>query len=104
MQPRAALRETLEGWQKDIQPPCRDVVGDVSSAFENVDPKLEFEPREPIFPAWRGRVIPGAPASAEPCVILRPHSAGVDEVRTRESPFSLCNRRRQTTDEAAVDC
>ena len=51
VQPRAALRENLEGWQEDIHPPWRDVVGDVLLAFENVDPKLELEPWEPIFPA-----------------------------------------------------
>ena len=59
-----ALRETLEGWQADISPPWRDVVGDVSLAFENVDHKLELEPWEPIFPARRGRNFPGAPPGA----------------------------------------
>ena len=61
---RSALRETLEGWQEDIHPPWRKVVGDVSLAFEDVDPKLEIEPWEPIFPARRNRHFPGAPSGA----------------------------------------
>ena len=61
---KSALREALEGWQEDIHPPWRDVVGDVSLAFGDVDPTLELEPWEPIFPARRGRVFPGAPAGA----------------------------------------
>ena len=64
MQLRAALRETLEGWQADLPPPWRDVVGDVALGFEQVDPALEIEPWEPIFPARRGRTFPGAPAGA----------------------------------------
>ena len=62
MQLRAALRETLKGWQENIHSPWRDIVGDVSLAFENVDSKLDLEPWEPIFPARRGRNFPGAPA------------------------------------------
>ena len=55
---RTALRETLEGWQADIDPHWRDVVGDVDLAFDDVDPALELEPWEPIFPARRGRTSP----------------------------------------------
>ena len=61
---RAALREMLEGWQADIDPLWRDVVRDVDLAFDDVDPALELEPWEPIFPARRDRTFPGAPASA----------------------------------------
>ena len=61
---KSALREALRGWQEDIHPPWRDVVGDVSLAFGDVDPTLELEPWEPIFPARRRRVFPGAPAGA----------------------------------------
>ena len=64
LQLRAALRETLEGWQEDIHPPWRDVVDDVAPSFEDVDATLELEPWEPIFPARRGRALPGAPAGA----------------------------------------
>ena len=64
MQLRAALRETLEGWQEDVDPHWHDAVGDADLAFYDVDPKLELEPWEPIFPARRGRTFPGAPAGA----------------------------------------
>lgn len=64
MQLRAALREMLEGWHEDIHPPWRDVIGDVSLAFEDVAPTLALEPWEPIFPVRRGRSFPGAPAGA----------------------------------------
>ena len=61
---RSALRETLEGWREDLHPPWREVAGDVSLAFEDVDPALELEPWEPIFPARRGKNFPGAPSGA----------------------------------------
>ena len=64
MQLRAALREALEGWQVDIAPPWRALVSDVALGFEDVDATLALEPWEPIFPARRGRVFPGAPAGA----------------------------------------
>ena len=59
-----ALRETLEGWQADISPPWREVVGDVVLDFKAVDPTLVLETWEPIFPARRGHVFPGAPSGA----------------------------------------
>ena len=64
MQLKAALRAILEDWQADLPPAWRDVVGDVALGFEQVDPTLELEPWEPIFPARRGRTFPGAPAGA----------------------------------------
>ena len=64
MKLRAALRETLEGWQADIAPSWRRLIGDVALGFEQVDATLELEPWEPIFPARRGRTLPGAPAGA----------------------------------------
>lgn len=64
MQLRAALHETLEGWQEDVHPHWHDVVADVDLAFDDVAPKLELEPWEPIFPTRRGRTFPGAPAGA----------------------------------------
>ena len=64
MQLRAALRETLEGWQEDIHQPWCDVITDVALGFEQVDATLELEPWEPIFPIRRGQALPGAPAGA----------------------------------------
>ena len=61
---RAALQDTLRGWREDIDPPWRAVVRTVSRAFDDVGPTLESEPWEPIFPARRGMVFPGAPAGA----------------------------------------
>ena len=64
VQLRAALRETLEGWQEDIHQPWRNVIADVALGFEQVDATLELELWEPIFPARRGRAFPGAPEGA----------------------------------------
>ena len=64
VQLRAALRETLEGWQEDIHQPWRNVIADVALGFEQVDATLEVELWEPIFPARRGRAFPGAPEGA----------------------------------------
>lgn len=64
IQLRVALREMLEGWHEDIHLPWRDVIGDVSLGFEQVDATLELESWEPVFPARRGRRFPGAPAGA----------------------------------------
>ena len=64
VQLRAALRETLQGWQEDIASPWGDVITDVALGFEDVDTTLELEPWEPIFPARRGRTLPGAPVGA----------------------------------------
>ena len=61
---RSALRDTLQGWQEDVEPCWRDVVRSVALAFGDVDPTLELESWEPIFPARRGAVFPGAPAGA----------------------------------------
>ena len=60
----AALRDALEGWPADLHPPWRDVAGDAELAWDDVDPTLELDPWEPIFPARRGAVFPGAPAGA----------------------------------------
>lgn len=64
MQLRAALKEALEGWQEDIHPPWRNVIAGVALGFEQVDAALDLEPWEPMFPARRGRLFPGAPAGA----------------------------------------
>ena len=61
---RSALRDTLRGWQEDVEPAWREIVRSVSLAYGDVEPALEIEPWEPIFPARRGAVFPGAPAGA----------------------------------------
>ena len=64
MQLRAALQENLEGWHDDIAPAWHAIVRDIKLAFDAVDPTLELEPWEPIFPTRRSRTFPGAPAGA----------------------------------------
>ena len=64
MQLRAALRDTLVGWQDDIAPCWRGLITDVALGLKQVDAALELEPWEPIFPARRNRTFPGAPAGS----------------------------------------
>ena len=64
MRLEAALRDTLRGWQEDVEPAWRDLIRRVALAYGDVDSTLEIEPWEPIFPARRGAVFPGAPAGA----------------------------------------
>ncbi len=64
MRLRDALEETLEGWRDDVDPAWRPVFADVSLGFDDVDPGLTLEPWEPIFPARRHKVFPGAPKGA----------------------------------------
>jgi len=59
-----ALRDTLEGWQDDLSAAWLPVLGGVELGFDACDHALEFEAWEPIFPARRGRIFPGAPAGA----------------------------------------
>jgi uracil-DNA glycosylase len=61
---RDALRETLEGWQSDLEPAWQPVAQGVALGFDAVDPSLMLEPWEPIFPARRGKKFPGAPPGA----------------------------------------
>ena len=85
MQLGAALRDTLEGWQADLHPPWRDVVGDVTLAVGDVDSTLEIEPWEPIFPARRGRRFPGTPAGAH---LLRAFIQTIIAARTGEACYA----------------
>ncbi|MFO1060806.1 MAG: hypothetical protein U1E53_28010 [Dongiaceae bacterium] len=57
------MREVLAGWQEDLDPAWRAVAGG-ELGFADIDPALSIEPWEPIFPARKGRVFPGAPAGA----------------------------------------
>lgn len=59
-----AMREVLAGWQGDLPPSWHAVLGEVALDFAAVDPALEIEPWEPVFPPRKGRVFPGAPAGA----------------------------------------
>jgi len=59
-----AMREMLAGWSDDLAPAWSPVLSAVQLGFDDVDPALMLEPWEPIFPARRGKVFPGAPKAA----------------------------------------
>ena len=59
-----AFEQTFAGWREDLEPAWRSVMDGVDLGFDAVDTSLTLEPWEPIFPARRGRVFPGAPAGA----------------------------------------
>ena len=58
------MRETLQGWHRDIDPAWRGPLDGVCLAFDEVCPKLMIEPWEPIFPSRRDRHLPGEPEGA----------------------------------------
>lgn len=59
-----ALSEMLDGWLHDLDPSWREVFKNTALSFENVDPKLNLYPHEPIFPARKSRSHLGAPDGA----------------------------------------
>jgi uracil-DNA glycosylase len=61
---KRALMEILTDWPDDLPPKRRDACGEVELGFGNVDPQLELEFREPVFPVRRGRNFPGMPVGA----------------------------------------
>ncbi len=74
-----ALREMLSGWQRYLPEAWLPILDGVELGFDQCDPELELEHWEPIFPARRGRIFPGAPSGAH---MLRAFDGVVpDEVR-----------------------
>ncbi len=61
---RDAMRAVLADWRSDLDPAWRKVVEAMELAFDDIDPDLELEAWEPIFPARRGKLFPGAPRGA----------------------------------------
>ena len=61
---RDALEETLRGWSEDVNVAWRYSLRNVSLGYEAIDPDLELEPWEPIFPGRLNRAFPGAPKHA----------------------------------------
>lgn len=59
-----ALRETLSGWQDDLPPAWRAVLADTDLGLDDCDPDLVLEHWEPIFPARKQKLFPGAPDGA----------------------------------------
>lgn len=61
---RDAMLDVLAGWQDDLPESWRDALGAVELGFDRMDASLNLELWEPIFPARRGKVFPGAPKGA----------------------------------------
>ena len=61
---RDALRETLKGWHRDIDPAWQDVICNVRLGFDDVSANLMIEAWEPIFPTRRHNCLPGEPDGA----------------------------------------
>lgn len=61
---RTALKETLHDWSIDLPDAWRAVLGHVRLDFDGIDAGLELEAWEPIFPARKGRQLPGMPPGA----------------------------------------
>lgn len=61
---RQALEEMLDGWKSDLSPAWRAALEGVEPDFGAVDPILQHESWEPIFPTRKGKKIPGAPSRA----------------------------------------
>lgn len=59
-----AMYEVLWDWQADLPTPWCELLGEVLLGCAAVEPTLELEPWEPIFPARRSKTFPGAPAGA----------------------------------------
>ncbi|MBW3095968.1 uracil-DNA glycosylase family protein [Pseudohoeflea coraliihabitans] len=59
-----AMREMTAGWKDDLPPDWRLVMQDVETGADDIDPHLQLEAWEPIFPARKGRSFPGAPEGA----------------------------------------
>jgi len=61
---RDAMAETLADWESDLPAAWRATLGPIGPAFDQIDPALDFEAWEPIFPARRGKTFPGQPKGA----------------------------------------
>lgn len=61
---KEAMAQTLAGWEADLPQAWRAALGPIGDDFEGVDPDLDFEAWEPIFPARRGKTFPGQPKGA----------------------------------------
>lgn len=76
---RDAMAETLEGWQADLPAGWSAALGPVTLGFDAIDPELELEFWEPVFPPRRGRHFPGMPKGAH--MLAAYDGIAPDEVR-----------------------
>lgn len=61
---KSAMAEILEGWQGDLSPAWRAILGPLDLGFCEMDAALAIEPWEPVFPVRKGRHFPGMPAGS----------------------------------------
>jgi uracil-DNA glycosylase len=59
-----AMAEILAGWWNDLPSDWGRLCSNVRLGFDEIDPDLQLEYWEPVFPARRGRLFPGMPAGA----------------------------------------
>lgn len=64
MKLRDAFRDILAGWRDDLPAAWRPVFDGIEPAFAAVDPALEHEPWEAVFPTRKGKRLLGAPKGA----------------------------------------
>jgi uracil-DNA glycosylase len=79
MRLRDAMQEVLAGWPDDLPLSWRDRLGSVQLGFDDMDPSLELEVWEPIFPVRKGKLFPGMPKGAH---MLRAFE-GIDPAKVR---------------------
>jgi len=65
-----AMREVLGGWHYDLPQSWQSVLKQVALDFVGMDDGLQIAPWEPIFPARKGKLSPGAPRARMRCVPL----------------------------------
>ena len=58
---QGVMREVLHDWRADLDPAWRPVLAGVEPDFAGVDPVLELEAWEPVFPVRRGKLLLGGP-------------------------------------------
>ena len=61
---QTSLQSVLAGWSDDLPAAWRAAVGQTELGYTSIDPALELEVWEPIFPIRKGKVFPGALKSA----------------------------------------
>lgn len=76
---RDAMAEILEGWQADLPADWSAALGPLTLGFDAIDPELELEFWEPVFPPRRGRHFPGMPRGAH--MLAAYDGLAPDEVR-----------------------
>ncbi|MCB0055939.1 MAG: hypothetical protein KDE45_02895 [Caldilineaceae bacterium] len=61
---QGAMQDMLSGWQGDLPGDWAAFLDGIAPAADNIDPRLELDVWEPIFPPRLGSHIPGQPEGA----------------------------------------